>query len=284
MTFESIDSFAVTGQLRFKLGLAGYAVFMRLCEICKNAPDCRVALDVESLAWDMRADESIVRSVINDFQLFNVSDGWFESIFFKSQSTVEKEKKEEISRKRSAAGKKSSEARAKKKYSNPPLPERSLLDIQDSDDEENEDYTFDLVHKPVPLNPRTKEPECVEPFDPEMVELRDAFDKIKDAWNETYKGTRSVVTWFAEPPAVWQDFLEAYKCHPVEDFIDAFKEARKDKKFAWTFGVAVREKNVAMLLSRADLRKDNEKPQTEDELPLEQREILEYAKATGKYW
>ena len=281
MTFDTIDSFAITGQLRFKLGLTGYAVFMRLCEICKNATNNRVALDVESLAWDMRADESIVRSVIYDFKLFTVEDGCFESIFIKSQSTAEKERKEEISKKRSAAGKKSAEARAKKKYSNPPLPSKSLFEIEDEDNDVEE---FDVVHKPVPLNLKTGEPiKKTEPFDAEICEQRDAFEKVKEAWNETFKGTRVVVNWFAEPPAVWQDFLDSYACHSVADFIDAFKEARKDRKFSWTLPVAIREKNVTMLLGRADLKKEMETEDTE-ELPLEKREILEYAKASGKIW
>ena len=62
-----------------KWGMEGYGIFWALIEdLYSNANALR--FDCEGIAYDLRKDESIVRSVISDFNLFVVKDGFFGSL------------------------------------------------------------------------------------------------------------------------------------------------------------------------------------------------------------
>ena len=62
-----------------KWGMEGYGIFWALIEdLYSNANALR--LDCEGIAYDLRKDESIVRSVISDFNLFVIKEGFFGSL------------------------------------------------------------------------------------------------------------------------------------------------------------------------------------------------------------
>jgi len=61
-----------------KHGLLGYGLFWAIIEDLYNNTNV-LPTDYECIAFDMRVEESLVTSVINDFDLFIVSDGFFGS-------------------------------------------------------------------------------------------------------------------------------------------------------------------------------------------------------------
>ena len=61
-------------------GLAGYAVFFLLLEYLGQKKDRVLSKDFyKVLSWNYRIDEDIVRSVVEDYELFEVSDNHFSS-------------------------------------------------------------------------------------------------------------------------------------------------------------------------------------------------------------
>lgn len=279
MTNSTVDSFAVTTQLRYELGLVGYAVYVRLCELCASAPSRRLAFDAKAIAWDLRTEEETVEKVVKGFGLFVIGeDGFIEDVNNKSELAKIAEKKAEISAKRSLAGKKGALARAAKKAAQTEassVTNNQTENVRKKEVKEEVAPVLNINGDPIESSGGM--------FDPEIVEIHDKLEQVKAEWNRIFGETRRKVNWMFCPPTVHQDFVESLKYHPVQDFIDAFEEAFEDKKFSWTFGAAIREKNVTMLIGRADLKKE-QKTEKEEEMPLEKRELLEYVKQQGIDW
>jgi len=80
-------------RLLSKHGLTGYGVYWSLIEdlyINANA----LPTDYESIAYDMRITENVVKSVINDFDLFVINDGFFMSLSVERRLNMRTEKSE----------------------------------------------------------------------------------------------------------------------------------------------------------------------------------------------
>lgn len=284
MTESTVDSFAVTVNLRYALNMLGYAVYMRLVELCGAAPDKRLRYDVKALAWEMRVEEKTVESVVRDFGLFVVGDGYIEDAHNKSEATILAEKKEALSVKRSIAGLKGAQTKAHKKV-DAEIDEQVVA---------KEMPLLKCVEKTESAAPK-KAPEVYQtfedcevvfddtPVDPAIVETREKLEVVRNAWNETFKGTRRLAQWLDPPADVWHEFSESIKYHEVQDFVDAFKEARKDARFSWTFRIAIKDKNVTMLCGRTELA-EQQKKNEEENLTLAQRENLEYVRRHGIEW
>lgn len=61
-----------------KLGYTAYGVYWALIEDLYNN-DNKIIYDLELLAFDFRVDESIINSIINDFDLFTIEDNYLSS-------------------------------------------------------------------------------------------------------------------------------------------------------------------------------------------------------------
>ena len=61
-----------------KLGYTAYGVYWALIEDLYNN-DNKIVFDLELMAFDFRLDESIINSILNDFDLFNIKDGYLSS-------------------------------------------------------------------------------------------------------------------------------------------------------------------------------------------------------------
>ena len=61
-----------------KHGMQGYGVFWSIVEELYNNANA-LQLDYDGIAFDLRTESDIVKSVINDFQLFNLSGDYFSS-------------------------------------------------------------------------------------------------------------------------------------------------------------------------------------------------------------
>ena len=60
-------------RLRSKWGAAGYGVYFMLIERLREEEDFTSDLDYAMLAFDIRAEEEMIRSVVEDFSLFEIS-------------------------------------------------------------------------------------------------------------------------------------------------------------------------------------------------------------------
>ena len=58
--------------------MIGYGCFWAIIEDLYNNANA-LPLDYESIAYDLRVNENIINSVINDFDLFIIEDGYFGS-------------------------------------------------------------------------------------------------------------------------------------------------------------------------------------------------------------
>lgn len=61
-------------KLRLAHGAAGYGVYFMLLERLRDTPDYHAEIDYEVLAYDLRETPELIRSVIEDFGLFIITD------------------------------------------------------------------------------------------------------------------------------------------------------------------------------------------------------------------
>jgi len=61
-----------------KLGYTAYGIYWALIEDLYNNDNC-IRYDLELLSYDFREDESIINSIINDFDLFTIEEGYLSS-------------------------------------------------------------------------------------------------------------------------------------------------------------------------------------------------------------
>ncbi len=95
--------------VRMKHGVAGYGCYFMLLERLMEASDYKCPIDYSVIAFDLRAPEEIIRSVVEDFGLFEFSEDRRE--FFSPSLINRLQPLEEIREKRRQAGVKSAEAR-----------------------------------------------------------------------------------------------------------------------------------------------------------------------------
>lgn len=66
-------------QVRIKLKWEGYGLYWALIEMLRDAPDYKLPANYNVIAYDLRTDNAIVKSLINDYGLFVISDDYFYS-------------------------------------------------------------------------------------------------------------------------------------------------------------------------------------------------------------
>ena len=98
-------------ELRIRHGMSGYGVYFYLLEKLVEGNNC--SLDYQSLAYEIHVEVELLKSVIEDFGLFTISeDGkYFSSIELKEQY----EQKDSIRKKRAEAGRAGGLAKAQNK-------------------------------------------------------------------------------------------------------------------------------------------------------------------------
>lgn len=62
-----------------KHGILGYGVYWCIIEDLYNNANA-LRLDCDSIAYELRTDEELIKSIINDFDLFVIQDGYFMSL------------------------------------------------------------------------------------------------------------------------------------------------------------------------------------------------------------
>lgn len=90
-------------RLRMKQGAAGYGVYFMILERLREEADYMSAKDYNMIAFDLRVDAAIVKSVVEDFGLFTFTDDG--KCFYSESFTRRMDIKDTLSRQRSEGGK-----------------------------------------------------------------------------------------------------------------------------------------------------------------------------------
>ncbi|WP_018659891.1 DnaD domain protein [Allofustis seminis] len=101
--------------LRMKHGAAGYGIYWMLIERLRDQEDYTSVKDYNALAFDLRADAGVVKSVVEDFGLFAFTENEKGECFYSESLNRRMSMMEDISSKRAAAGKKGAQKRWNKK-------------------------------------------------------------------------------------------------------------------------------------------------------------------------
>lgn len=80
-----------------KHGITGYGIYWCIVEDLYNNANA-LRLDYESIAYELRVDEDIIKSIINDFELFEIEDEYFMSLSVERR-LLERENKSNKARK-----------------------------------------------------------------------------------------------------------------------------------------------------------------------------------------
>lgn len=105
-------------RLRMKQGAAGYGVYFMILERLRDDTGYKSAKDYNMIAFDLRVDAALVKSVVEDFGLFVFTDDgkYFYSESFSHRMGI----KDSLAQRRSEAGKKGNEIRWGKTTSQQP--------------------------------------------------------------------------------------------------------------------------------------------------------------------
>lgn len=99
-------------RLRMQHKSAGYGVYFMILERMRDENNYMCAKDYNMIAFDLREDAKLVKSVVEDFGLFEFTD---DQKFFYSKSFLERmDKRDSVSKARAEAGKKGGTATAKR--------------------------------------------------------------------------------------------------------------------------------------------------------------------------
>lgn len=99
--------------MRMRHKAAGYGVYFMILERMRDANNYMCAKDYNLIAFDLREDAALIKSVVEDFGLFVFTE---DGKYFYSESFLKRmELKDDVSRKRSEAGKKGGVNRWNKK-------------------------------------------------------------------------------------------------------------------------------------------------------------------------
>ena len=90
-------------RLRMKQGAAGYGVYLMILERLREEADYMSAKDYNMIAFDLRVDAAIVKSVVEDFGLFTFTDDG--KCFYSESFTRRMDIKDTLRRQRSEGGK-----------------------------------------------------------------------------------------------------------------------------------------------------------------------------------
>lgn len=99
---------------RVKHGIAAYGIYVALMQLLEEDEDHKLSKDYSMIAYEMRVDVSVVQSVVEDFDLFEVEEEYFYSK--ELSDTIEQARK--VSEARARAGRAGGAAKARNLVAN----------------------------------------------------------------------------------------------------------------------------------------------------------------------
>jgi hypothetical protein len=118
-------------RLRMRHKAAGYGVYFMILERMRDANNYMCAKDYNLIAFDLREDAALIKSVVEDFGLFVFTE---DGKYFYSESFLKRMgMKDDVSRKRSEAGKKGSSKRWHKKGEEKQTDGKAIANLKQTD-------------------------------------------------------------------------------------------------------------------------------------------------------
>jgi hypothetical protein len=158
--------------VRMKYGAAGYGVYFMLIEKLRESADYKCVKDYNTIAFDLRVDASIVKSIVEDFGLFAFTES---GECFYSESLLQRMiPLDNLRKKRSKAGK----AGMKNRWESEQLKQTDnnvITQLPKSDN--NKSKVNKSNKKEIPSNEGTKKESRDSSCPPEIKESFDKFNK-----------------------------------------------------------------------------------------------------------
>ena len=148
-------------RLRMKHGAAGYGVYFMVLERLREEREYMSAKDYNMIAFDLRVDASIVKSVVEDFGLFTFTDDG--KCFYSESFTRRMLVMEEARSRRSVAGKKGGAPVGNSNARKKDLPKSASKQKQSSSLELPSESRFNVV-KPTPTTQPANNQACLKRF------------------------------------------------------------------------------------------------------------------------
>lgn len=98
-------------QLRMKHGMRGYGIYFGIIELLMEANSYQLPLNYQSIAYDLREDAKDIEDIVNQYGLFTVNC----TVFWSDSLKARMKKREQVSERRSVAGKKGAEVTKQKR-------------------------------------------------------------------------------------------------------------------------------------------------------------------------
>jgi hypothetical protein len=155
--------------LRMKHGATGYGVYFMILERLREEKDYMSAKNYDVLAFDFHVSVEMVQSVVEDFELFEFTEDGkkFYSLSFLNRMKL----KDEISKKRSEAGKKGMQIRHNKPITNDNKP---ITNVNQTD---NKLITNDTIGDNKIITSKVKESKVNKSKEKEYLEVVDFFNR-----------------------------------------------------------------------------------------------------------
>ena len=259
----TLNRFECSLRLRRSLGMQGYGVYIRLAELIDAAPEKAIPYEIDDLVYDMREDAKLIQQVAEEYGLFDIADGKISDRFNQSPEALDKQRKEQVRLRRIEAAHKAAEKRNKEKKA-----EKVAVKV------------VDPQGRIVPF----ADAEELELPNGEQSDISKKFDEVREAWNDAFKRTRRVYLALTPDAITWHAFTESVNHYTIQDYKDAFAQARKEN-FAWQFKDVLKLSNLQRLLSAFEIEKQQKAAANpQKQLDFETREMIEYGEARGWNW
>ncbi len=115
--------------VRMRLGAEGYGVYFMILERLREEVDYMSVKDYNLIAFDLRVSSSVIKSVIEDFGLFEFNGEKFYSTSFLKRM----QKKDEVSKKRAESGQKGAKKRWEELPENQGINSKAMANATNSD-------------------------------------------------------------------------------------------------------------------------------------------------------
>lgn len=280
-------------RLRRLHGMRGYGIYSRIVELCASAPEKKLRYDLDDLAFDIRDEKSLIKSIVEDFGLFIIEGDSIEDVYARSPEALERERQALIHANRCAAARRAAQTRRERREAaqteERPTEINATTNGNANGEEKSKEErarlpetTYGEVapnsNSPFPAtNPRD------ERADASQTAIAERFNRIKETWNDVFKGTHRTMRNTMPDEITWLNFRNSSQFYTDQDYRDAFVQARRDKKFAWQFRDAVKSKNMQRLLSDAEALAEQKKEEKET-LDESAKEMIEYGEKMGWNW
>ena len=241
--------------------MEGYGIYWALLEMIYESPKRAIERDYETLATLLDCDAGLLRSVVDDFGLFEIDEK--REIFYSESA---KRYTNEYDSKKNQRSEQCRQA-ALKMWAKKRVVDNGADSTIKSDDAPSFKNTNRQVKSRRDDVKRAEN--VVSPFieiDAEYLppeETIQPLDNIIQIWNEAFAGTKQEYRGFHLNGICYQRARETFDAgYTYDDLRQAFEIARNDD-FAWTLKAALKMDNVQLLLTKGEKQNGTRKDEAE---------------------